>query len=222
MRQWMGTIVGCGLVVAGFLSASPAEAEVAFDLGIGYSHVTIGTSGPFNGADGIRFEPRVSFSPIADVPQFRLGFGLGVSGYTHDIDQDSTITINNGDEIIIIQADQWEALSLLEPELQLSWRQVFNKYTDGSEGLFVEPGVGIGAAIANFAIVDGFWWSDEQDSQWGTAFEVRPFLRAGYQARNWAAGLDCSYMFGQSVGLTDTVSGDINEFYIGAFFGGRW
>src|SRR4051794_17714233 len=112
-RMWMGAVLVLGMTVA-------ARAEGVFETGIGYSHLTLGGSDRFAERDGVRFEPRVSWNPFANAPELRLGAGLGISGYSHRLDTNSTIIIDNGKTITIFQADQWEVLSLLEPEFQLS------------------------------------------------------------------------------------------------------
>src|SRR5262249_22272773 len=120
-KSW---IVGIVCVVA--LSLCPAaragvDGEFAFSLG--YSHLNISGATRMDDQDGFRIEPRVSFAFIHELPQLRMGFGLGLSGYSRDLDTDTVITIDNGNETTVIFADQFENISLLEPEFQLSWRQ---------------------------------------------------------------------------------------------------
>jgi hypothetical protein len=77
--------------------------------------------------------------------------------------------------------------------------------------------------IANYWAGNDWWGFHESDAnEWDAAFEVRPFLRAGYLWEHWMAGIEGSYMFGGSVDLTDQVHGDVREFFIGGFVGGRW
>jgi hypothetical protein len=35
-------------------------------------------------------------------------------------------------------------------------------------------------------------------------------------------GIEASYLFGGNINLTDQVNGDLNELYVGGFFGVRW
>ena len=161
-----------------------------------------------------------AFAFFDKLPELRLGFGLGISGYAHELDSDTVITIDNGHDTEVIFADQWEGVSILTPELQISWRQTFG----GDHRWYVEPGVGIGAAIANYYVADDWWWDDNNDNpnEWDSTFEVRPFLRAGCQGERWMGGIEASYLFGGNIDLTDQVNGDLNELYVGGFFGVRW
>ena len=200
-----------------------ARAEGNFSVGVGYSHLWLNGSDSFRERDGVRFEPRVNFNVIDSLPQLRLGFGLGFSGYSHQLDSDSVITVNDGNDIFVIHADQWESLSFLEPELQISWKQVFDRRGfENHEGFFVEPGVGIGAVVGNYYIATDWWWGGSSHNEWDAAFAARPFLRAGYQTGRLMFGGEASYLFGGNIGLTDQVHGQVQEFYVGGFFGTRW
>jgi hypothetical protein len=202
------------MVVVGCCGRSYAAAE--FDLGIGYAHLNLSGSDRFEDRDGVRFEPRISFAPIGKTPELRLGFGLGLSGYSHELDDNTIIVIDDGD-VETFHADQWESVSLLVPELQISWRQMLG------DRWFVEPGVGVGVVFANYYVADEFWFSgDDNTSEWDATFGVRPFLRAGYQGEHWVFGLEGSYLFGGNVSLIDEVDGDVGELYAGGFFGYRW
>ena len=50
-----------------------------------------------------------------------MGLGLGLSGYWDDLDDGDIIQVD-GDSIFI-EEDGVESLSLIEPEVQISWRQ---------------------------------------------------------------------------------------------------
>jgi len=203
----------------GFVLPAVARADGQFDLSIGYAHQWLEGSDRFEQRDGIRFEPRISFGlEPTSVGQLRLGFGFGISGYTHQLDTDTVITIDNGHETHVIFADQWESLSYLEPEFQISWRLS----VAGHDAWIIEPGLGLGAAIAQYAIVDDWWWDGDHDSEWDATWSVRPFLRIAYNEEHWMVGLETSYMFGGNLDLTDQVHGDVREFYAGAFFGFKW
>lgn len=209
-------ILAVGLMM-GIAGSVRAATGAEFDLGIGYSHLNLSGSDRFENRDGVRFEPRFSFSPSDERPQFRLGIGLGVSGYSHELEDNTIIIIDDG-EVDTFDEDQWESVSLLMPELQLSWRQPIG------QAWFVEPGVGIGAVFANYYIAEEFWWDDEDDdvSEWDTTFGVRPFVRIGWQNDHWVFGGEASYMWGGNIKLIDEVDGDVGELYVGGFFGYRW
>jgi len=220
MHRWIGGLA-CVLAVTLITPSSRAGVDGDFQLSIGYSHLYLKDSPSFANRDGLRLEPRVSFAFFDTMPQLRLGFGLGISGYTHELDSNTVITIDNGSETEVIFANQWEGVSLLTPEFQLSWRQTFG----GNHHWYVEPGIGIGAAIANYYVADDWWWGDGNNNnadEWDSTFEARPFLRAGYQGDPWMFGIEASYLFGGNINLTDQVNGDLNELYVGGFFGVRW
>lgn len=200
-----------------------ARAEVEFSVGVGYGHVSLdGSGGVFDERDGLRLEPRVSFNPVDAAPQLRLGFGLGISGYSHDVDGDDDGVIEVDDDTFIIGANDVETLTLLTPEFQLSWRQTFAADDEG-RGWFVEPGVGVGAVVGQYWFGSSWWgWTDTDVSEWDATISARPFLRAGYQSHRWLAGLEASYLFGGSLAFTDDIGGDVREWYVGGFFGGRW
>src|SRR6266545_3701805 len=82
-----------------------ASAEV--DIGLGYSHLSLDGSERFKDRDGVRVEPRISFAPSESRPELRLGFGLGISGYSHELDENTIITIDNGNDVEVLEADQW-------------------------------------------------------------------------------------------------------------------
>lgn len=208
--------------VFAFLLPSVAKAvDGDFALSLGYSHLHLDGSESFKDRDGVRFEPRVSFAFFEKVPELRLGFGLGISGYSHELNSNTIITINNGNDTEVIFADQWEGVSLLVPEFQISWRATLA----GHDVWFIEPGVGVGAAFANYYVADNWWWGDENDndtSEWDSTATVRPFVRAGLQGEQFMGGIEASYLFGGNIELTDQVHGDLNELYVGGFFGFRW
>src|SRR2546426_1134949 len=50
-----------------------------FSLGLGYSRINFEGSPPLiDGRDCVHLEPVLSFSPLADLPQFRVGAALGI------------------------------------------------------------------------------------------------------------------------------------------------
>jgi hypothetical protein len=193
---------------------APARAGAEFSLSAGYAHIELdGSASPFDDRGGFRVEPRFTFWG-ENLPQLKLGVGVGFSGYSKSIDDDDDFVVIDG-EVFFIESDDVEALSLITPEFQISWRQPLG----GDGRWYVEPGVGVGAVIGNYWVGD--WW-DEDIDEWDATVSGRPFIRAGYQAKRWMAGLEVSYLFGGSLDFTDEVGGDITEFYAGGFFGWRW
>ena len=135
---------------------------------------------------GVWVQPSFTFAPISDLPQFRLGGGLNLALVSLDID----LPFDDGDA----------NLFLITPELLLSWRQPLG------DRFYLEPGVGVGAVIG---VLDAF--GTETD----VGYSVRPFLRAGYDAARWSAGVEVAYRFGQ----LDLGGGssDLDNLNIGAF-----
>lgn len=210
------TTLGIASVFTGFL-ALPAHAEPEFALGMGFSQVRIdGAKGAFEQQDGLRLEPRFSFTPAQDTPEFRLGFALGISMYWHDLD-DGRYPVSGG--YVIWTSDMTESLTLLEPEVQLSWRHIFA--ADARDRVWIEPGLGLGGAIANEWLGDP-WWGTTSDSDWAATWTVRPFIRAAYTHERWSLGVEGSYLWGGALDLSETTDGDLREWYLGAFFGISW
>ena len=195
--------------------ASRAEAESEFAIGFGYTHVSLDDTsiGGFDEQDGAYFEPRFSFAPYEQRPQFRVGFGLGFSFFYDETDGSATIIDDDGD-IFFADADDYEQLFLLTPELQLSWRQELEK------GWLIEGGVGVGA-IAGFYIAGEEFFGefydqdlDESDITWS----LRPFIRAAYDNGHMRVGVEGSYQWGGDLDFTDEIGGDVEQWNVGVFF----
>lgn len=211
-----------GLITATLLlgTAREARADYEFALSIGYAHVSLdGSAAPFDDRDGVRVEPRFTFGVSDEIPQLRLAAAIGFSGYSRTRDDDGDDFVVIDDEVFFIDTDDEESLSLITPEFQVSWRQPL----DADKRWFIEPGVAVGVVIANYWVGDRWgWYYDEDVDEWDATIAGRPFLRAGYQADHWLIGLEASYLFGGQLDFTDDINGDVEEFYAGVFFGGRW
>src|SRR2546421_5810744 len=164
MRRWV-MLIGATLA----LSAAAARAREPFELdgSFGYSHVMLDAATTFHERDGMRIEPRFTFGLTEHL---RLGIGIGSSGYWHDISDSEVISVGN--DVIIISGKS-EALSLLEPEVLISWRQTF-----GREGeWFVEPGEGIGAVAGHYWAGGEWGFRDRDVNEWAAASAPRPCVR---------------------------------------------
>ena len=125
--------------------------------------------------------------------QLRIGAGVGVEYHTQDVEVDFFGTVN-------------EDLLVITPEVILSWRQPIG----AEERWYVEPGVGVGAAIGII---------DVAGSESGAGYSVRPFVRGGYQMPRWSFGIEAGYRFGQlDFGFG---SEDFSNIQVGAFFNFR-
>jgi hypothetical protein len=200
------------VVLLVLVAVSPSPGGTGdFSFSMGYSHLTIdGADPPFNEQDALRFESRISGSPLPELPQLRLGGGLGMSYYYKDYNDGDIVEI--GEDVILIEGDSYESLFLLEPEVQVSWRQPLGKH------MYVEPGIGVGGVFGNLTAGETFgWFYDEDYDEWSAGFSARPFLRAAYQYKKYAIGLEGSYLW-TDLDFDDGPGGDTTELYIGAFF----
>ncbi|MEO6436137.1 MAG: hypothetical protein ABIP55_10300 [Tepidisphaeraceae bacterium] len=216
--------IACALIalLCAALPAAPARAEPKYEfaLSLGYARETLdGSASPFNSRDGFRIEPRFTFGVSEEMPQLKLGVGLGLSGYSKSIDDDGDDFVVIDGEVFFINVDDVESLTLLTPEFQISWRQQLG----ADRRWFIEPGVAVGVVIGNYWVGNTWgWYSDEDINEWDATLSGRPFLRAGYQSDRWLVGLEASYLFGGDLNFTDDIAGNIQEFYGGAFFGFSW
>jgi hypothetical protein len=181
-----------------------------FTLGVGYAHIALG-DGELDDENALRWDPSLSFSPIPNLPQLRVGAAVAFSLVLDNSDR--TIISNNGSLVVTGSSDI--PLWTLEPELRLSWRQYFG----GQNEFFIEPGVGGGAMFAFLDIDDDpdTAAADESFDESDGALSGRVFLRAGVRAQGGFAGLEVSYMRSESLDLADNATGEGEQFYIGIF-----
>ena len=211
MRRWVLVCV----VVCALGGVNAARGDSDFQIGVGYSHVELDGE-TFDGRGGLRLEPRFSFG-LEALPQVRLGFAVGFSTYWKDFDDEDLIEVDG--DTIFIEDDGVEGLTLFTPEFQLSWRQPLGRRYE--RGLYIEAGVGVGGVIGNYFVADEWGW-DTEESDWDAAFSVRPFVRGAYEWDQFQVGIEGSYLFGQELDFNDRASGEVSEWYVGAFFGYRF
>jgi hypothetical protein len=185
---------------------SPGAPE--FLVGVGYANISVGGSSSLNSQNAVLVDPVLSFSPIAPLPQLRIGVAMDV-GCVLD-NRQRTIISDNGGLIVTGNADV--PFVLFTPEARLSWYQTLGK----SGEFFIEPGIGIGGAIGWLTVnpsVDGGKSINESEA----TVEGRAFLNIGMQLDGGTAGLQFSYMRGGNMNFADNASGDLNVFYFGIF-----
>lgn len=217
----LAAVVVVVMAAAIAMCTSTARANGEFDLGVGYSHLELdGSAAPFDKRDGIRFEPRVTWQVGGDQSPLRLGFGVPFSSYSHDINDNGHVIIIDGNDTIIVDSDSWESLDFFTPEFQASLRLMLGPSDVAKKHFFVEPGVAVGVVVGQYWV--GSWWASTDVSEWDAAFAGRPFLRAGWQGDRWVFGLEGSYMWGGNMHFTNSIEGDLREWYAGGFFGVRW
>ena len=179
-----------------------------FAAGIGYAHISIGGSdSELNDENALRFEASASFSPLAKLPQLRLGAAIGTSLVFDD--SDLAIISSGG---IVVVGHSTVPLFTVEPEARISWRQEF------SQGKFyVEPGIGVGGMIAHLDIngneTEGGRSFNATEANWA----ARAFVNIGFRTGGGFGGVQLSYLRSGSIDLADNASGDMNQFYVGLF-----
>jgi len=179
-----------------------------FAAGIGYAHISIGGSGSeLNDENALRFEASVSFSPLAKLPQLRLGAAIGTSLVFDD--SDLAIISSGG---VVVVGHSTIPLFTVEPEVRVSWRQEFS---DGK--FYVEPGVGIGGMIAHLDIDADQAAGGESFNETEANWAARAFVNIGFRTGGGFAGVQLSYLRSGDIDLADNASGDMDEFYLGLF-----
>ena len=201
--------------MAVIIIADPAFAQDGippgeFSFSIGYAHVSIGDSGSsvLDSENALRFDGSLTYALFPQVPQLRLGGAVGVSLVLDDTER--TI-ISNGGLVIIGSSDV--PLYLIEPEFRLSWQQ----FLDAGRHVYIEPGIGVGGVIGNLSLDADATSSGRSFDESDAAFSARVFLNLGFRAAGGYAGLQASYMRGQSLDFAENARGDVEEFYIGIF-----
>jgi hypothetical protein len=172
-----------------FISAPFARADTELSLAVGAGQLR--ADGPLDDNWGPWVEPSISFTPFPDLQSLRLGVGAGFGYFTQDI----TVSLD-----IYSSSTLEMELLIITPEALVSWRQPLgNKF-------YIEPGVGVGVMI-------GYLYAFGDDVSAG--YSIRPFVRLGYDAGRWTAGLEAGYQFGSlDLGELD----DVQVLNLGAFF----
>ena len=179
-----------------------------FSLGIGYGNFSVGGSdSPLDGLDMLRFDAATSIGPLPNLPQLRIGAALGF-GFV--LDSSGFFIISDGG--IAAGASGDVPMIVFEPELRVSWRQYL-----GGGAFFLEPGVGLGGAIANISIDADDTSTGEDFDEWDSTFTGRAFLNLGFEVEGGFAGFQISYMRGDDLDFGTEASGDVEEFYVGIF-----
>src|SRR4051812_38100666 len=87
-----------GGLLAALIPASRAAAQntitapaLEFGMGVGYANLSLGSNSAIDSVDALRFEPTISFSPFAALPQVRLGADVGTS-----------LVLDNGGSALIV------------------------------------------------------------------------------------------------------------------------
>lgn len=191
------------------ISAGTLQAQYTLDGGVGYRRLTLdgGSNDEFSGW-GPMF--RFWFGDPMGGDGLRPYLGLNSSNYSGDMRDDPI----------------WD-IWILTPEVGVVLQKSI-----GDSGLFIEPSVTIGAAIATYERRGDSYVSyilGESDTAVG--WVLRPGILLGYKRDTWCVGVETSYgfldidfadevrfVFDGDLYHTDTVDGTHEELYIG-FFG---
>jgi hypothetical protein len=190
--RWVGWVV---VLFLGLFAVPAARAAGNWELSIGVGASSMSTRGALDDRWGPWAEPSISFSPFDDLTQLRVGFGVGINYFQHDVSVPLGIY---GDSTSVNVY-----LGMATPEALISWRQPI------ADKFFIEPGVGIGVAIGDFYGVS--------NDEWTAGFSARPFVRFGYDASRWNAGIEVGYQYSRLELEGDNT--DIRIFNVGGFFG---
>lgn len=186
-----------------------SQAAHYLDGGIGYKRLSLdgGNNDEFSGW-GPAF--RFWFSDPMERDGLRPFLSLHSSSYAGDMSDDPI----------------WD-ISIFTPEVGLAWHKSL-----GESGLFIEPSVTVGAAIATYERRGDFYVSyhlGEDDTAVGSV--IRPGVLFGYQKDTWIIGVEASYglldidfadkvrfVYDGDLYSSPEVKGTHEELYIG-FFG---
>jgi hypothetical protein len=206
---WPAVAVAAMCASTGAAQTPEYESASEFSLGVGYANVNLRHSEVIDNEGALRIDPSLTFSPIPQFPQLRIGGDVGV---TMVLDNSSHAIISKNGSLTFIGSSDipfW----LVEPEASVSFRQPLGAHHE----FFIEPGVAGGWAF-------GFLDLDAADSS-GSSYHAndstafgRVFLRAGMEVTGGIAGLEVSWASGGNLDLGGNASGDLSEFYVG-FFG---
>jgi hypothetical protein len=156
----------------------------------------------------LRWDGQFATSPLAALPQLRLGAALGLSMV---LDDEKFIIHSSGGATFIGSADM--PLYMLEPEIRLSWRQ----HLDAGKVWYIEPGIGAGGAFANLSLDGEDTSTGESFDEWDDTWTTRVYLNVGARVVGGLAGVQASYMRGGEIDFAEEASGDLEQWFIGIF-----
>jgi hypothetical protein len=189
-------------------AAGTSQGVHHFDGGIGY--VRLSLDGDSNDEfDGWGPAFRYWFSDPMDSDGLMPFLGLHSSSYPGDMNDDPI----------------WD-IWILAPEAGLAWHKSL-----GDSGLFIEPGVTVGAAIAKYERRgDSYVSFNVGEDDMAVGWALRPGILLGYQRDTWSIGVEASYgildidfsdevrfVFDGDLYSSREVKGTHEELYIGLF-----
>jgi hypothetical protein len=206
-----------GAVVVAVLSVSaPALGDGReFGFSIGYAHLF------WDGAHtdaleeqgGIRVDARLSWAATRAAedtrrPELWLGVGVALGGFISDRGGD--VFVDDG--VVFVEPDDWDQLSVIEPELMVSLR------TPLDDHWYVEPGLAATGTIGHYVRGEEFFGIvDEDIDRWRLGGGGRMFVRVAYRNGRSAWGLEGSYSYGW-LDFGDDIGGDIQRGHLTFFY----
>jgi hypothetical protein len=214
---------GSGLAALLALSLLPVTGPRAlaqdreFAVGVGYGHLFWDGShtDELEEQGGLVLDGRLTWAITPNAypgrPELRAGVGLDLAFYSsHDDNSDFEVD-ENGD--VFANATDYTQLSVLAPQIELSWRQpIIN------ENWYLEPGIAGVFMLGNY--VKGqefFWFVDEDVNEWRVGGGGKLFLRLAYTTDRWSVGAEGSYGYGW-LDFGHDIGGDIQQGYFGFFY----
>jgi hypothetical protein len=207
-------------ILCGCLTPAAAAQDREFAFGAGYGHLFWegANAGALEEQGGLRLNGWVSW-PITPSgpgpdrkPEPRLGLGLGIGIYYSEHGGD----IFEGDNVIIIEPDDYASLLTLEPEVQFSVRFPIGR------DYYLEPGIAGTFIVGNYTRGEEVWgFVDEDLDRWRVGGGGRLLLRGAYRRETWSVGLEGSYSYGW-LDFDDDIGGEIQQGYLGVFYAHRF
>jgi len=221
--RFAAVVAAAGLAAATLAAANDADlgltlglGEISLDDEAGFTNVF--GDGSFSG----RLELQGSVA-LVDVDGFgsgpRLGGRLGFGYAREDLGERSVA----GEPFLNIE--DYADLLLVTPQLTGSYRQYF-PFDRRDNGLFVEPGVGVGPAFGFLSFGEQLEFGDdvlatevdstEDDASWG----VQPYLRAGFAGEKVLIGAEGGYLV-TGLDFDDDLGADASQWYVGIVVAAR-
>ena len=195
-------------------AAAADEGGREFAFGIAYAHLFWdGTNtDALEEQGGLRIDGRLSWPVTAAddpaAPQLRLGISLALGGFVSEQGGD----VFADDDVLYVEPDDWTQLSLIEPEVQVSYRAPLG------DDWYAEPGLGASGIVGNYVRGEEFFgFVDEDVDRWRLGAAGRVFLRVAYRRGRNAWGLEGSYSYGW-LDFGDDIGGDIQRGHLAFFF----
>jgi hypothetical protein len=203
----MGKVTWLGIcLLAVMVFTAPAKADYTFDFGIGVQKLEIegDAVSELDGEENLALKIKFMLTPKNDTP-WRFGFGLS-GGYALD---ETDAFVFDGDAYT---DDPFKELSILIPEFRVAYHWKVDKFW------FVEPSIGVGPSIGIFRVgEDDDWAWGGGDAHWKVGIAVEPSIQIGWGKDGWALGAEASYTW-THLDFGDDAGGEIEMFYLGAFF----